>query len=371
MKRYLALLVLIAAVLSASVFATHWASHWRAAGGHSVLFGAVSSQPAPGPVMHITPPLGLPPVPVPAADPVTAAKVALGRKLFFDTRLSADGSVSCASCHNPLHGFSDQRPVSLGVGGHPGDRNAPTVLNAAYYPLLFWDGRVAGLENQTAVPMANPIEMDLPHAAAVARLRQDPTYRREFQAAFGAGPIDFSQVQMAIASYERTLVSGDSPFDRYEYGGDKKALSPAAIRGLAVFENPNEGNCASCHTIGPRYALFTDEKFHNTGEGVDDQGNIVDLGRYNETKIDSDKGAFKTPDLRDVAQTAPYMHDGKLKTLADVVAFYAGQGNSNPYLDQNMKRIHLSGRDRSDLVEFLKSLTGQPPASTGQERAGQ
>ena len=367
MKRYLALLVLFAAVLFASIVA----AHWRTASGHTTHPGAANSPLGPGPVMHITPPLGLPPLPVPADNPVTAAKVALGRKLFFDARLSADGAVSCASCHHPLQSFSDPRPVSLGVGGHPGDRNAPSVLNAAYSPLLFWDGRASGLENQSAAPIANPIEMDLPHAAAVARLRQDANYRREFQDAFGAGPIDFAQVEMAIASYERTLVSGDSPFDRYEYGGDKKALSPAAIRGLAVFENPNQGNCASCHTIGPRYALFTDGKFHNTGEGVDDQGNLVDLGRYDVTKIDSDKGAFKTPDLRDVAQTAPYMHDGKLKTLADVVAFYAGQGNSNPYLDQNMKRIHLSGRDRADLVEFLKSLTGEPPASTGQARVGQ
>jgi cytochrome c peroxidase len=174
-----------------------------------------------------------------------------------------------------------------------------------------------------------------------------------------------SRVDNAIASFERTILCGNSAFDQYEYEGRKDALSAAQIRGLAVFKDPLKGNCAACHTIGPKYALFTDNQFHNTGEGVGDNEDMGDLGRYDVTKLNIDRGAFKTPTLRDVALTGPYMHDGKLKTLKDVVDFYAGKGNSNPNLDQRMTRIELSGQDRSDLVEFMKSLTGQIPANVG------
>jgi cytochrome c peroxidase len=318
-----------------------------------------------GTAIRIDAPLGLPPVPIPATNPETMESIALGRRLFYDKRLSRDNSVACASCHNPGLGFTDGRRVSLGVGGKTGTRNAPTVINAAYTPLQFWDGRAASLEEQAAGPIANPVEMDQGHDIWVSTLDADPVYKAAFQKAFGPGPATLGKVEKALASFERTLISGNSPFDRYEYGGDKHAMSPAAIRGLAVFLNPQKGNCAACHIINGKFALFTDGKFHNTGAGVDGEGNITDLGRYIETKRDADKGAFKTPTLRNVALSAPYMHDGSLKTLKDVVDFYAGQGNSNPYLDKEMKVIQLSGEERSDLVAFLQSLTGEMPPGAG------
>ncbi|MGC2656984.1 MAG: cytochrome c peroxidase [Bryobacteraceae bacterium] len=314
-----------------------------------------------GIIIHIKPPVGLPSVPVPANNPMTAQTVALGRKLFYERRLSLNNSLSCASCHNPARGFSDGQVHSTGVAGKTGTRNAPTLLNAAYGSAQFWDGRAPNLEKQVGIPMANPVEMAQPDAAAVAKLQADPVYRAQFQAAFGPGPITMDKVAKALASFERTLITGNSPFDRYEFEGDKTALSPAAIRGLAIFKDPQKGNCVACHTIDQHYALFTDHKFHNIGVGVDDQGVLTDLGRYNVTHIDADKGAFKTPSLRNIAQSGPYMHDGSLKTLKEVVDFYAGGGNSNPYLDKNIKAIHLTGQDRSDLVAFLESLTGDPP----------
>lgn len=319
-----------------------------------------------GPVMAIEkPPLGLPNIPVPTDNPPTLRTVALGRELFYDKRLSLNNSISCASCHNPQLNFTDGRMRSTGVGGKTGQRNAPSVLNAAYDRTLFWDGRARSLEEQVGGPMSNSVEMNQPHEVAVSKLASDPAMRERFEQAFGPGPVTLGKIEQAIASFERTLVSGDSPFDRYEYGGDRKALSPAAIRGLAVFMDPQRGNCASCHLITGKYALFTDGLFHNIGVGVDDQGNITDLGRYTETLRETDKGAFKTPSLRNVARTAPYMHDGKLKTLQAVVDFYAGHGNSNPYLDKRIASIRLSGKDRQDLVEFLKSLSSSVPPNAG------
>jgi cytochrome c peroxidase len=324
----------------------------------------VSEKPIGAPI-EVKAPLGLPPVPIPADNPVTAETVALGRSLFYDKKLSVDNSLACASCHNPVNGFTDGQRHSTGFRGQTGTRNAPTVVNAAYSPLQFWDGRANSLEAQAAGPIANPIEMNHPHDACVAKLNSDPVYRNEFAGAFGPGLITLGKVEKALASFERTVISGDSPFDRYQYGGDKKALSPAAIRGLAIFTDTTRGNCVTCHTIGEKYALFTDEKFHNIGIGVDGEGNLTDLGRYNETKVESDKGAFKTPTLRNVAKSGPYMHDGSLKTLQDVVAFYAGQGNSNPYLDKEIKAIKISGPERADLIAFLESLTGELPPEAG------
>jgi cytochrome c peroxidase len=267
--------------------------------------------------------------------------------------------------------FTDGRSHSTGVGGKTGERNAPTLINAAYNSKQFWDGRAPTLEAQIGGPMENPVEMDQPHELAVSKLNADPEMRRRFEEAFGPGPVTLGKIEQAIASFERTLVSGDSPFDRYEYGGDKTALSPAAIRGLAVFMNPKKGNCVSCHTITGKYALFTDGLFHNIGVGVNDEGELTDLGRFKETKHDADKGAFKTPTLRDVAGSAPYMHDGSLKTLKAVVDFYAGRGNSNPYLDKRISVIQLSGRDRLDLVEFLKSLSSNLPPDVGPPPTGE
>jgi cytochrome c peroxidase len=326
---------------------------------------SVGADLAIGTVLAIKPPLGLPSMPVPGDNPVTAEKAALGRRLFYDKRLSFNDTLSCASCHNPLLGFADGRSRSVGAGGKMGVRNAPSIANAAYNRFFFWDGRAASLEDQVGVPMEDPIEMNQPHAVTESRIGTDATYRRQFASAFGPGPVTIGKIEKALASFERTLLSADSPFDRYEFRGDKTALGPAAIRGLAIFKDPQKGNCAACHTIGKDYALFTDGKFHNTGLGVNGEGELTDLGRYEETKVERDQGAFKTASLRNVAQSAPYMHDGSLKTLNDVVDFYAGGGNSNPYLDKEMKPLNLTRRDRSDLVEFLKSLSGTMPANAG------
>jgi cytochrome c peroxidase len=318
-----------------------------------------------GKPITISVPLGLPPLSVPKDNPVTAESIALGRKLFYDTRLSRDNTVSCGSCHEPNKDFTDGHAVSSGAGGTLGLRNAPTVLNAAYLPVQFWDGRAASLEDQSGSPMQNALEMDQNHMLTVFRINADPEYRILAQNTFGSPTLNLTRVEKAIASFERTLLSGDSPFDRYQYGGDKSALSPSQIRGLAVFQDPARGNCATCHTIGDHSAIFTDGKFHNIGVGVNDEGVIVDKGRFDLTGNPSDMGAFRTPTLRNVALTPPYMHDGSEKTLKEVIDFYAGKGNSNPNLDPEMQKIHLSDQDRKDLVEFLKSLTGTKPQHAG------
>jgi len=314
-----------------------------------------------GPPFQIKVPLGLPPLNIPPDNPPTAETIALGRKLFYDTTLSSHNTLSCASCHSPSMMFSDGQRFSRGAGGQLGVRNALTVLNAAYYPVDFWDGRAVNLEAQSGMPMANPIEMNQPHEVSVSKLNAMPEYRKEFEKAFGPGPATLDKVEKAIASFERTLLSGNSPFDRYFYGKDKTAMSPSAIRGLEVFRDKNRGNCATCHTIGDQYALFADGKFHNIGIGVGENGEIQDLGRYVVTKRDADKGSFRTPTLRNVAKTAPYMHDGSEKTLKDVVDYYVGGGNSNPYLDKEIHALTLTGQERADLVAFLDSLTGEPP----------
>ncbi len=324
----------------------------------------VSSKPI-GPEVQIKVPLGLPPLPIPKDNQPTADTIALGRKLFYDKRVSVDGTLSCASCHEPSAYFTDGKNVSTGVRGALGVRNAPTILNAAYMPFQFWDGRAITLEQQAAFPIANPVEMSRPHAADVSKLGDDPQYQAMFKQSFGTPDVNIERVENALASFERTALSGDAPFDRFMYGSDKTALTPAQVRGYMVYLDPTRGNCAACHTVGPHAALFTDGKFHNTGQGVADTGAFTDIGRFHETKIATDTGAFKTPTLRNIDKTAPYMHDGTLKTLKAVVDFYAGQGNSNPYLDPEMKKIHLTGQDRADLVEFLQSLTGSMPPDVG------
>ncbi len=323
----------------------------------------VAAKPAKpiGATIEIPTPLGLPPVPVPADNPPTAETVALGKKLYFDTKLSADETISCASCHGADKGYTDNQQFSAGVGGKLGGRNAPTVVNAAYNPQQFWDGRAASLEAQAEGPIANPVEMNLPHAEAVKRLNSDPSYKPLFEKAFGPGEITMEKVRMSIASYERTILSGNSPFDRYQFGGDKKALSPAAIRGLALFKNAERTNCVKCHTIDEKFALFTDGKYHNLGVGLDTEGELKDKGRFDQTKAEADKGAFRTPTLRNIALTAPYMHDGSQKTLRAVVDFYVGGGSSNPNLDKEIKQLHLNDAERNDLVAFLESLTGDIP----------
>ncbi|MEZ5353509.1 MAG: cytochrome c peroxidase [Bryobacteraceae bacterium] len=319
-----------------------------------------------GTVIEIKAPLGLPPVPLPADNPPTADTIALGRKLYYDAKLSVDGTVSCAFCHNPKMGFSDGQKTSLGVKAQRGGRNAPTVWNSAYSTVQFWDGRSPSLEDQAGGPMQNPIEMAHTQDGVVAAINGNPEYKDLMEKAFGPGPATFQKARFAIASFERTVLTGNSPFDKYMYGGDKKAMSASAIRGLEVFRDPKRGNCAVCHTIEKDYALFTDNKFHNLGVGVNSKGELKDLGRYEVTKLEADKGAFKTPTLRNVAESGPYMHDGSLKTLKDVVDFYVGGGNSNDWRDKEIKSLeHLTKQDRADLVAFMEALTGETPADIG------
>lgn len=326
--------------------------------------GADDAYPIGDPVVIQTP-LGLPEVPVPKDSPLTADLIALGRRLFNEVRLSSDNTVSCASCHNPSQHFADGLAVAKGIGGQHGTRNTPTVLNAAYSVAQFWDGRAATLEQQAGVPISAPNEMNQSHEACVTKLSADEEYKRAFEKVFGPGPITFLRIEKAIAAFERTLLSGNSAFDLYQYAGSKNALSEAAIRGLQVFTDRNKGNCATCHIIGESYALFTDGKFHNLGVGMNPSGELTDMGRFNHSGVESDRGKFRTPSLRNVAKTAPYMHDGSLKTLPEVIAFYMGGGNSNPQLDVEIRPLMLSAQDRSDLLAFLDALTGDIPSVDG------
>jgi len=321
--------------------------------------------PAGKPV-QIKVPLGLPPLPIPPDNPPTAETIALGRRLYYDPLLSSDNSVSCASCHDPQTGFTDRHSVSQGVGRKTGTRHSPTVINSAYSTLQFWDGRAPSLEEQAKGPIANPVEMASTHADVVKRLQADPKYVALFKEAWGTDQITIDLVVKSIASFERTVLCGNSPFDRFYYGHDKKAISASAQRGLKLFTDPKKGNCAVCHTIGKDYALFTDNKFHNLGIGADLRGNLNDLGRFSVTKSDADTGAFKTPTLRNIAVRAPFMHDGSFPTVKDALAHYIGGGNANAHLDKEIHALDfLSFDERDDLLAFLDSLTTKLPDNVG------
>lgn len=300
-------------------------------------------------------PLGLSALlPVPSDNLLTPAKVALGRRLFFEKRLSRDGRVACASCHKPAHGFADDRSVSIGVAGRTGRRNAPSLLNRAYARTLFWDGRAASLEEQALAPMVNDAELANTYEEITKRLTADPSYVDAFRAAFGNADTTSARAAQALASFTRTLLSGASPADRYERLGDAAAISAAAVRGRALFRG--KARCHVCHD-GP---LFSDDRFHNTG--VSWGRSPLDVGRYDVTRVDSHRGAFRTPSLRNVARTAPYMHDGSMTTLAKVVAFYDRGAGANPYLDGLIHPLGLTPRERRDLVAFLEALTGREPS---------
>jgi cytochrome c peroxidase len=331
---------------------------------HRSRAGSASAKPTGTPV-EIKAPLGLPAVPFPAGNPPTAETISLGRRLYYDPALSVDNTVSCATCHAPERGFSDGKPVSNGVQNKTGTRNSPTVFNSAYFDLQFWDGRAASLEQQAEGPVQNPVEMAHTLKGVEDRLNSDPSYREQFAAAFGPGPITYEMVEESIATFERTVVSADSPFDRWKYGHDESAVADSVKRGFVVFTSKNKGNCSACHLVGKNYSLFTDNKFHNIGIGVD-LGKITDDGRYGVTKTEADRGAFKTPSLRNAALTAPYMHDGSIKTLKDVIDYYIGGGNSNGNLDKNIRVLDfLTGQERADLQAFLESLTGAMPPNVG------
>lgn len=342
--------------------------------------------------------LGLPPVPVPADNPQTADKIALGDRLFHDTRFSADGKVSCATCHAQAKGFTDNLPVSAGVNALTGTRNAPTVLNSAYSTSLFWDGREPDLEGQSKQPPINPVEGGLKdHRPIIEVIQGDRKYRRAFRKVFGASRDDISMdhVAMAIASFERTVVAGNSSFDRYFYGHDAEALTTEEISGFDVFTN--KGRCVSCHTIEQTQALFTDNRFHNIGVGFKQIGgkehetaeqfikakrdganedvaalidiavltskNISELGRFAVTNNPTEVGAFKTPTLRNIDVTGPYMHDGSLATLEDVVDFYNNGGRDEEtdplsgFQSGGIRPLDLTDEEKQQLVAFMKALT--------------
>jgi cytochrome c peroxidase len=328
---------------------------------------SAASTPMPtGKPVQIKAPLGLPPVPIPADNPPTEEAITLGRRLYYDPGLSVDRTISCASCHAPQFAFSDRRPVSEGVGKKTGTRHAPTVINSAYFTTQFWDGRAPSLEEQSKGPMTNPVEMAHTLDGVVKRLQADPKYPELFKNAWGTDQITIEMVAKSIASFERTVIAGDAPFDRFYYGHDSRAMSPDAQRGLRIFVSPKKGNCAVCHTIEKDYALFTDNKFHNLGVGADTRGELNDVGRYAVTKVDADMGCFKTPSLRNLANRGRYMHDGSFPSVKDALAHYIGGGNWNPHLDKEIHSLDaLSFEERDELLAFLDALNGKLPDNIG------
>ncbi len=336
--------------------------------------GKISDEP-----MEVAVPKGLgdliPNNVVPATNPITKGKYELGRQLYFDPRVSKDGTVSCATCHNPEKGWTDQMPVSAGIGGQLGGRSAPTVLNTAYEVPLFWDGRAPSLEGQAQGPIQNAIEMGKQsYDEIIARLREIPGYREQFAKVFGTD-VTLDGMSKAIATFERVAaLSGNSAYDRYVVDFDSKALTDSQKRGMVLFGlalNDDDdfktdvvrqkALCTTCH-VGFN---FSDKKFHNLGAGYDPAtGKFADLGRFAVTAVGAkdpaDIGAFKTPTLRDIANPAPYLHDGSESTLAAVVEFYNKGGIPNPYLDKDMKPLNLTDHEKADVVAFMQALTGEP-----------
>jgi len=289
-------------------------------------------------------PLGLKEIPEVRDNPLTPEKIELGKQLYFDTRLSSDNIVSCASCHDPKKGWSNGEATAAGVSGQRGGRSAPTILNSAYHYFQFWDGRAASLEEQALGPIANPIEMNLPIADAVEKIGAIKGYQEQFENVFGE-PVNAANLAKAIAAFERTVLAGNSPYDRYK-AGDGQALSELAEKGRRLFFG--KANCSGCHT-GPN---FTDNGFHNVGIGMEHAQ--PDHGRELLSKLAGDRGAFKTPTLRDIARTAPYMHDGSLATLEDVVEYYSKGGTPNEHLDEEIFPLNLSDEQKMALVAFMK-----------------
>lgn len=324
---------------------------------------------------------------IPEDNPLTRAKIELGRQLYFDTRLSSDNTISCASCHSPSAGYGAHTQFGVGVKGQTGNRNSPTSFNRILSKSQFWDGRAGSLEAQAVGPIANPIEMGNTHDAVVKFVTSNEGYRIQIEKVFGGAP-NIDHVGKAIAAFERTLITGSSPYDFYEplrkfeeaYAEDledlatfekddpenfekyvdlkKKSdanpISESAKRGRDLFFS-TKSNCSACH-VGVN---FTDELYHNLGVGMD--AKEPDLGRHAQTKVEKDKGGFKTPTLRNVELNGPYMHDGSQKTLEEVVEWYAKGGHPNPYLSDKIKKLELTAQDKADLVAFMKALTGPLP----------
>lgn len=319
---------------------------------------------------------------VPDDNPMTDTRVELGRKLYFDETLSVDGTVACATCHDVTRSFTDRRPASEGVGGKVGRRNAPTTMNTAFLGTQFWDGRAPTLEAQAVLPITNPIEMGQPNNdAAVAAIADDPEYQKLFQAAYGRMP-NMPDIGRAIAAFERTLIFLDSPFDRY-VAGDRSAMSAAAVAGWELFNG--KGRCATCHPISLTNPIGTDNRFHNIGvsaraQNFDKLAQQADallardasidqieelaletdanqLGRFNVTRNRSDIGSFRTSQVRNIGITAPYMHDGTMQTLWDVMDHYNKGGEPHLYLDGGIEPLALSETEIDQLVAFMFALT--------------
>jgi len=303
-------------------------------------------------------------VPAPADNAPTSARVALGRRLFFDRALSIDRSLSCASCHEPARAYTDGRARSVGVFGRVGRRSAPALINRAYGRAFFWDGRAATLEAQVLQPIENPDELGFAVDDAAVRIAASADYVAQFDRAYGRPP-GRDDLARALAAYVRSILAADSPVDAY-LNGNLSALSGPARDGLRLFRG--RANCVACH-IGP---TFTDEKFHNTGvawiewagraaeaEKAGTSFDISDIGRAAVTLRPEDRGAFKTPTLRHVAETAPYMHDGRFATLHDVIDFYDAGGIANPYRDEELRPLHLTAEEKNALEAFLRALSGR------------
>lgn len=300
-------------------------------------------------------PLGLPPIPWPEDNPYAAKKAELGRILYFDKRLSSDGTISCATCHQVQRAFADPKAVSEGIHGRKGMRHAPTIINSAYNKLQFWDGRAISLEDQCKGPIANTKEMGLnpnPNKAyreCERRLNNIAGYRKLFKEVFGHEKATINDIAKAIATFERTVLSGNSSYDRY-VAGDRTALDPEQLQGYKVFQKVG---CADCH-FGFN---FTDGRFINIGVGMDSPH--PDLGRYEVTQEAADWGAFKIPTLRETAFSFPYMHNGCLNTLADVVNYYDKGGVKNKNLNHQIHPLHLSKDDKKALITFMEALSGE------------
>lgn len=340
--------------------------------------------------------LGLPPLPV--AVPSQAA-VDLGRKLFMDRRLSSNNTLSCAMCHVPEQGFAAiELATSVGIEGRSLRRNAPTLLNVAYVSQLFHDGRSGSLEHQAWAPLLNPIEMGNPATHdVIGKIRRMPDYAGKFEAAFGGAPADERTVAAALAGYQRTLVAGNSRFDRWRYGGDASAMNSDEQAGFAVFAG--KGRCIACHTVEAKHALFSDARFHNTGIGFARRRGAPgpahrylvqlapgvftelqekelasvsepvqdDTGRHEVTGNGSERWSYRTPTLRNVGITAPYMHDGSLATLEAVIEYYQQGGIDNPGKDPLVQPLALTIEEKRNLASFLRSLTGENVAALAKQ----
>lgn len=291
-------------------------------------------------------------VPAPANNQPTPARAELGKALFFDPRLSGSNWISCATCHNPALGWSDGLPTAIGHGMKVLGRATPTILNTAYQRKQMWDGRFATLEHQALGPIGAEEEMNQSVDEISDKLKAIPGYMAMFEKAYPGEGITKDTIAKAISSFERTVVSSEAPFDRW-IKGDEKAINDAAKRGFALFEG--KGNCVACH----QGFNFIDDGFHNIGL----KGN-QDVGRFAKVPLPVMKGAFKTPTLRDIALTAPYMHNGMYRTLEEVVAHYNRGGDGGENVDPNMKPLNLSEQEQQALVEFLKTLTGEPVVVT-------